>query len=111
MIAVRPTREGQTDAEPDPADIRSRLGRRSIVLVGMMGAGKSSVGRRLAARLGMGLPAYSVDDTGPDHSKVFTATVLLDGKPIATGEGSSKKQAEMGAALEAWTVLQQGRRH
>lgn len=29
----------------------SALGRRSIVLVGMMGAGKSSVGRRLAARL------------------------------------------------------------
>ncbi|HET7850527.1 MAG TPA: shikimate kinase [Pseudolabrys sp.] len=27
------------------------LGRRSLVLVGMMGAGKSSVGRRLAARL------------------------------------------------------------
>jgi shikimate kinase len=29
------------------------LGRRSIVLVGMMGAGKSSVGRRLGARLGI----------------------------------------------------------
>ncbi|MGB7256626.1 MAG: shikimate kinase [Pseudolabrys sp.] len=29
------------------------LGARSIVLVGMMGAGKSSVGRRLAARLGI----------------------------------------------------------
>jgi shikimate kinase len=29
------------------------LGRRSVVLVGMMGAGKSSVGRRLAARLGI----------------------------------------------------------
>ena len=29
------------------------LGRRSIVLVGMMGAGKSSVGRRLASRLGI----------------------------------------------------------
>jgi len=29
------------------------LGRRSIVLVGMMGAGKSSVGRRVALRLGI----------------------------------------------------------
>ena len=33
--------------------IRTRLGRRSIVLVGLMGAGKSTVGRRLAARLGL----------------------------------------------------------
>lgn len=29
------------------------LGRRSVVLVGMMGAGKSSIGRRLSARLGI----------------------------------------------------------
>ncbi|MEA2933417.1 MAG: shikimate kinase, partial [Variibacter sp.] len=29
------------------------LGRRSVVLVGMMGAGKSSIGRRLALRLGI----------------------------------------------------------
>jgi ribonuclease-3 len=67
--------------------------------------------QELAARLGMGLPVYEVSDAGPDHSKVFTATVMLAEQPIATGEGSSKKHAEMGAALEAWTVLQQGRRH
>ena len=33
------------------AAVRERLGQRSIVLVGLMGAGKSTVGRRLAARL------------------------------------------------------------
>jgi shikimate kinase len=33
------------------ADITVALGRRSIVLVGMMGAGKSTIGRRLGARL------------------------------------------------------------
>jgi len=37
---------------PEAAIVRA-LGARSIVLVGMMGAGKSSVGRRLAARLGL----------------------------------------------------------
>jgi shikimate kinase len=36
------------------AAIVGALGVRSVVLIGMMGAGKSSVGRRLAARLGLG---------------------------------------------------------
>ncbi len=34
--------------------INARLGNRSIVLVGLMGAGKTTVGRRLAKRLGIG---------------------------------------------------------
>lgn len=37
---------------PDGALVAA-LGRRSVVLVGMMGAGKSSVGRRMAMRLGI----------------------------------------------------------
>jgi len=63
--------------------------------------------QELAARLGRGLPSYSVKDSGPDHSKRFHATVLLAGQPIASGDGTSKKQAEMAAALTAWTSLQQ----
>ena len=38
-------------ATPDDAALIAALGARSIVLVGMMGSGKSSIGRRLAARL------------------------------------------------------------
>jgi shikimate kinase len=37
----------------DTAALRAALGRRAIVLVGMMGCGKSSVGKRLAQRLGL----------------------------------------------------------
>jgi ribonuclease-3 len=64
--------------------------------------------QELAAKLGRGLPSYEVTDSGPDHLKRFTATVIIDGKRIATGTGTSKKQAEMAAALEAWTGLQPG---
>jgi shikimate kinase len=36
---------------PQDAEIASALGARCIVLIGMMGAGKSTIGRRMAARL------------------------------------------------------------
>ena len=62
--------------------------------------------QEIAARLGRGLPRYQVSDSGPDHSKRFHAAVLLGTDPIAEGTGSSKKQAEMAAALQAWTLLQ-----
>jgi shikimate kinase len=40
-----------SEALPNAAALVATLGRRSIVLVGMMGAGKSSIGRRVATRL------------------------------------------------------------
>ncbi len=44
---------GEGSADARAAAILRALGGRSIVLVGMMGSGKTSVGRRLAARLGL----------------------------------------------------------
>ncbi|MFM9877244.1 MAG: ribonuclease III [Rhodoglobus sp.] len=61
--------------------------------------------QELSTRLGRGMPTYELSDSGPDHSKRFHAGVLLGGKVIASGVGSSKKQAEMAAALDAWTLL------
>lgn len=61
--------------------------------------------QELSARIGRGLPRYAVTDTGPDHSKRFHATVSLQGTDIAEGDGTSKKQAEIAAALEAWTKV------
>lgn len=49
------TQHGVLTLERDPraAMLLARLGTRSIALVGMMGAGKTVIGRRLAARLGL----------------------------------------------------------
>src|SRR5271165_4489465 len=44
---------GTVTADGLAAAINEALGSRSIVLIGMMGAGKTSVGRRLAHRLGL----------------------------------------------------------
>ena len=62
--------------------------------------------QELAARIGRGAPTYVISDSGPDHSKRFHAVVVLGGDEIAAGDGSSKKHAEMAAALGAWTLLQ-----
>src|SRR6266487_4809163 len=96
----------QTPVRPDHG-IATALGRRSIVLVGMMGSGKSSVGRRLAARLA--LPFVDADTeiekaAGMSISDIFSirgeadfrtgeARViarLLEGGPqvLATGGGA-----------------------
>ena len=49
---------------------------------------------------------YEVTDTkGPDHDKTFMVQVSCDGKVLATGEGKTKKQAEMQAAQKALEEL------
>src|SRR6202166_226898 len=88
------------------AEIMAALGTRSIVLVGMMGAGKSTIGRRLSARLklpfldadseieaaaGMSIPDI-FEIHGEPHFRDGEARViarLLDSGPavLATGGG------------------------
>ena len=47
-------------------------------------------------------PAYEiVSQIGPEHQKLFVANVLWDGLQLGSGTGSSKKQAEIAAALSA----------
>src|ERR1700730_6887114 len=89
------------------AEISAALGTRSVVLVGMMGAGKSTIGRRLAARLrrafldadieivaAAGMPIPDIfEPHGEPHFRDGEARViarLLDGGPavLATGGGA-----------------------
>ena len=93
------------------AEIISALGTRSVVLVGMMGAGKSTIGRRLSARLqlpfldadieieaaaGMSIPDI-FETHGEPHFRDGEARViarLLDGGSavIATGGGAFMRE-------------------
>jgi shikimate kinase len=93
------------------AEISAALGTRSVVLVGMMGAGKSTIGRRLAARLRLpfldadmeieaaaGMPIPDIFEThGEPHFRDGEARViarLLDGGPavLATGGGALMRE-------------------
>ena len=63
------------------------------------------------AALGGGTPTYQVSGTGPDHDRVFIASIHVPAGKVtlveATGTGRSKKQAELAAALAAWTELRE----
>ena len=51
-------------------------------------------------------PEYRITaQRGPAHDPRFEATVFRDGRPLAVGEGNSKKHAEQDAALKALEIL------
>jgi ribonuclease-3 len=60
--------------------------------------------QEVAAAQGLPAPHYSVDFSGPDHARVFVATVSV-GDVSGTGTGTSKKHAEIAAAHHAYEQL------
>ena len=112
-------------AEPLEARVMRLLGDRSVVMVGMMGAGKSAIGRRLAARLG--LPFVDADSEIEQAANATISEIferhgeayfrdgerrvirrLLDGTPkvLATGGGAfinpETRQAIGEAGVSIW---------
>jgi shikimate kinase len=111
-------------ASPE-AEIMAALGPRSVVLVGMMGAGKSTIGRRLSARLRLpfldadteieAAAGMSISDIfenhGERHFRDGEARViarLLDSGPavLATGGGAFMREETRsritGQAVSIW---------
>ncbi len=73
----------------------------------LLGAGldwKTSL-QELTAAAELGVPEYRIAEEGPDHLKVFTATAVISGRDLGTGEGRTKKEAEQKAAELAWRTL------
>ena len=73
----------------------------------LLGAGldwKTSL-QELTAASDLGVPEYRIVEEGPDHSKLFTATAVVGGRPLGSGDGRTKKEAEQKAAQLAWRTL------
>src|SRR5262245_24320571 len=87
--------------------IRTALRERSVVLVGLMGCGKSAIGRRLAAKLGLSFvdadeeiekaAGKSIEDIFADHGepyfregerKVLARLLRAGPQVLATGGGA-----------------------
>lgn len=66
---------------------------------------KSRLQHMIQVRRGV-IPKYEiVAQSGPAHERHFTARVLVDEEEVGTGEGSSKRHAEMAAAAQALDAL------
>jgi len=99
--------------------VRSALGRRSVVLVGLMGCGKSAIGRRLAGRLALPFvdadeeiekaAGKSIEDIFADHGEPYfregerkvVARLLRAGPQVlATGGGAFMSEETRQAIAE-----------
>jgi shikimate kinase len=99
--------------------VRAALGQRSVVLVGLMGCGKSAIGRRLAAKLGLPFvdadeeiekaAGKSIEDIFADHGepyfregerKVLSRLLRSGPQVLATGGGAFMNEETRAAIAE-----------
>ena len=88
-------------------DVIHRLFDPVMAQASRLGAGldwKTSL-QELTANLGLGVPDYHIDQTGPDHAKTFTAWAVVGGRSHGGVQGRTKKEAEQKAAEAAFAAL------
>lgn len=104
------------------AAVVKALNRRTVVLVGLMGCGKSSVGRRLAQRLGLSFvdaddeieaaAGKSINEIFADHGEGYfrdgerkvIARLLNQGPQVLATGGGAFMNAETRAAIRAFGI-------
>ena len=83
--------------------ILSRLSDQETVLVHDW---KTELQELVQQKPGRVLAYELLGESGPDHLKCFNVAVAMDGVPIGSGEGHTKKEAEQMAARAALEALQ-----
>ena len=66
---------------------------------------KTALQELIQRTLGRTITYQLVEETGPDHCRVFVMEVSVDGQVSGRGEGRSKKEAEQAAAKAALKLL------
>lgn len=61
--------------------------------------------QEVASVHGLGVPVYTIDESGPDHAKSFQAYVVVGVTRYGPGDGPNKKEAEQQAAAAAFADL------
>lgn len=87
--------------------IRTLILERSQEAAGEAGRDYKTALQELVQReSGQVLTYHLLNEWGPDHAKVFAVEVALNGAPLGSGEGHSKKEAEQNAARAAISKLE-----